>query len=441
MSTTGSTTSSTPGGGGSKTTKTKPGFTSSTNNQMKGGELRASVLSVYDLPTRDQPSHVSISACGATVTTAAPTSRHKDRNSFKFTGATSTDLVLKAKTLEQLYKSHFQVEVVYETKPWLNLFASYKMSQLNVWESTWLVLDLEQAAQATQVATTDAASSLPDSNSGLMEDLPPTIRIKVQLRGPYRPEIAALLGVAQTWFGFMDQVESSVITLGEKTPNLPANKGLLLIPAVPMATAAVVLTPILTGLCVVFLPIFVPVLAALLTVGACLTGTGLVLYGSTSGGRQHVAHMLEPAAQHMLATQSGQSLLYETGPRPSPVSVARVVLPQGMWGRLAVSLAVDAIGSASYLVPVVGEVTDVAWAPLQTCLIIAMYDTTTPHLKYLSFAEEILPFTDFVPSATIGWAAQFGPQLLLQNGKPAAAATTTNASGVPTQLMVPVKKD
>ena len=180
-----------------------------------------------------------------------------------------------------------------------------------------------------------------------------------------------------------------------------------------------------------------PVLAAVLTVAACLAGTGLVLYSSTSGGRQWVSGLIEPAAQTLLKTQSGQSLVYETGPRPTPVSVARVVLPQGMWGRLAVSLTIDAIGSASYLVPVVGEVADIGWAPVQTILIMAMYDTTTPHLKYVSFVEEILPFTDFVPSATIGWAAQFGPQLLLKNN----GSSESTAGGVPTQLTVPVKRD
>lgn len=89
---------------------------SSSSGPNKGGQLRCTILSVYDLPTRDQPSYVSVTACGATVTTAAPTSRHKDRNSFKFSGPTN-DLVLKAKKLEQLYATSFQVEVIYESKP------------------------------------------------------------------------------------------------------------------------------------------------------------------------------------------------------------------------------------------------------------------------------------------------------------------------------------
>ena len=78
-----------------------------------------------------------------------------------------------------------------------------------------------------------------------------------------------------------------------------------------------------------------------------------------------------------------------------------------MWSKLVISLLIDLIGSSSYLLPVVGEGLDIAWAPIQTILIMAMYDPTTPNLKYVSFVEEILPFTDIVPTATIGWMFQF----------------------------------
>jgi hypothetical protein len=88
-----------------------------------------------------------------------------------------------------------------------------------------------------------------------------------------------------------------------------------------------------------------------------------------------------------------------------------------MYQRLILSLFIDLIGSASYLLPVVGEGLDLAWAPTQTILIMAMYDSTSPNLKYVSFLEEILPFTDIVPSATIGWACEFVPGLLNNHSK------------------------
>jgi hypothetical protein len=73
---------------------------------------------------------------------------------------------------------------------------------------------------------------------------------------------------------------------------------------------------------------------------------------------------------------------------------------------------IDFIGSSSYLLPGVGEGFDVAWAPIQTILLMAMYDETMPSLKYISFMEEILPFTDVLPSGTLGWCRQYSPLLL-----------------------------
>ena len=93
-------------------------------------------------------------------------------------------------------------------------------------------------------------------------------------------------------------------------------------------------------------------------------------------------------------------------------------------------LLLDLIGSSSYLIPLVGEGFDLAWAPMQTILIMAMYDGIAPNLKYLSFVEEILPFTDIVPSATIGWAVEFGPQLIdttLQHMPPEITSLTRTA--------------
>jgi hypothetical protein len=88
-----------------------------------------------------------------------------------------------------------------------------------------------------------------------------------------------------------------------------------------------------------------------------------------------------------------------------------------MIGKLIVSLTIDFIGSASYLLPIVGEGFDVAWAPISMVLIGAMYDVSSPALKYFALMEELLPFTDIVPSATLGWMKEFGPGLLEEGKK------------------------
>lgn len=43
------------------------------------------------------------------------------------------------------------------------------------------------------------------------------------------------------------------------------------------------------------------------------------------------------------------------------------------------------------------------------------YDDMMPSLKYISFMEEFLPFTDALPSGMLGWVREYGP-LVLEEG-------------------------
>ena len=105
--------------------------------------------------------------------------------------------------------------------------------------------------------------------------------------------------------------------------------------------------------------------------------------------------------------------MYITGPRPSPVTLAEWTIPNDMFGKLVASLVIDFIGSCSYLIPGAGEAFDIFWAPLQTICITAMYDKANPYIKYVSFAEEMLPFTDALPTACLGWTREFGPAIIM----------------------------
>ena len=80
------------------------------------------------------------------------------------------------------------------------------------------------------------------------------------------------------------------------------------------------------------------------------------------------------------------------------------------WGlgpaaQLLLALFADAIGAMTYLLPLVGELADVVWAPVQAYLVYSMLSNDPAVWSYtsLAFAEEILPFTDIVPSVTIAW--------------------------------------
>lgn len=68
---------------------------------------------------------------------------------------------------------------------------------------------------------------------------------------------------------------------------------------------------------------------------------------------------------------------------------------------LMASLAIDALGMATYLIPALGEAADIVIAPIVSILIYAVHRTTFGAIA--GFLEEIIPFTDIIPSATIIW--------------------------------------
>lgn len=385
------------------------------------GLLEVSILSVYDLPFSEPPSAVILSACGTVATSDGPTSRHKDRNSFRFSNApnssrTATSAntartkyeVQLAAPLAELYQSKLTVKVVYNDRPNQILTADYELKHLRIHESKWLILNLAAASSGTTSLTPNPAAE----EEG---EIAPTIRLKLCLSGPYRPEVASVLGLFQAWFGLVDHIESNAMQVWKTAaPKLPSKKFVLL-PVVPVVTAILVASPVVAGVVMVALPIFLPVVLAILSVIAGLLVTSGLVYSSTRHGREHVGGVFLPFWDSFVHSRSGQMTLYDVGPRPTPVSVSKHFLPEEMWAKLVVSLLIDLVGSSSYLLPIVGEGLDVAWAPMQTVLIMAMYDPTSPNLKYVSFVEEVLPFTDIVPTATIGWACEFLPQILGNN--------------------------
>jgi hypothetical protein len=407
----------------------------------KKGCLEGTVLSVYDLPYSEQPISVTLSACGMTVSSGPPLARHKDRNSYRFATNTAssstdsfkaaadnsdkTDVIKLVAPLRDLYQSDLKIKVIYNDTKY-NLETELPLRQLRVHENKWLILNL---------STTTASTSAPKNNSapegngtttslttasvenGKEEDMspPPTIRIKLKLSGPYRPEIAALVNFTQIWFGIVDKVENGAQSTLQKVPKLPnisnKHRNLLLIPIVPVAAILVVASPIVVGVVALAVPFLLPFAILILGLVATTLISGGIVYVSTKKGRNKLGLTFGPLIEHWIVSRSGQALVYDTGPRPTPVSVCRQILPVGVWSKLWTSLLIDLIGSSSYLLPIVGEGFDLGWAPAQTILIMAMYDDTSPNLKYVSFIEEIMPFTDIIPSATIGWGCEFIPIL------------------------------
>lgn len=71
-------------------------------------------------------------------------------------------------------------------------------------------------------------------------------------------------------------------------------------------------------------------------------------------------------------------------------------------------LVYDAIGMASYAVPVLGPFLDLLWAPYAAKLMSEMYPGKKGKIaSVIVFIEEILPGTDIIPTFTLMWLYTF----------------------------------
>jgi hypothetical protein len=72
--------------------------------------------------------------------------------------------------------------------------------------------------------------------------------------------------------------------------------------------------------------------------------------------------------------------------------------------NLILGILFDAIGMMSFTIPLLGEFSDVVWAPIAGFLMTWMYKGTVGKVGGIfTFLEEIIPFTDFIPSFTLTW--------------------------------------
>lgn len=77
----------------------------------------------------------------------------------------------------------------------------------------------------------------------------------------------------------------------------------------------------------------------------------------------------------------------------------KLVLP-----NIAVCIIMDLVGMASYLFPAIAEFSDIVWAPVSAFIFNKLFGGRLGLIGgVLNFAEEILPFTDIIPSFTIAW--------------------------------------
>jgi len=75
---------------------------------------------------------------------------------------------------------------------------------------------------------------------------------------------------------------------------------------------------------------------------------------------------------------------------------------------LILCIILDIIGYASFAIPGLGELSDVVWAPISGMIFYKMFGGAKGAFGGIfSFVEEILPFTDFIPTFSIMWVWQY----------------------------------
>ncbi|WP_370476677.1 hypothetical protein [Tamlana flava] len=72
--------------------------------------------------------------------------------------------------------------------------------------------------------------------------------------------------------------------------------------------------------------------------------------------------------------------------------------------KLILGILLDAMGYVSFVIPVVGEFSDIVWAPVSGWLMTKLYKGKAGKIAgVITFVEEALPWLDVVPTFTIMW--------------------------------------
>jgi len=69
--------------------------------------------------------------------------------------------------------------------------------------------------------------------------------------------------------------------------------------------------------------------------------------------------------------------------------------------KLVACMGIDLMGDATYFLPALGEAGDAAWAPAAAIALQMMFNANA--LSFLGLAEELMPFSDWIPTACTAW--------------------------------------
>ncbi len=76
--------------------------------------------------------------------------------------------------------------------------------------------------------------------------------------------------------------------------------------------------------------------------------------------------------------------------------------------KLLLSVLLDGIGYVSFIIPGIGEFSDIVWAPVSAYIMTKMYKGKEGKIAgAITFIEEAMPGLDVIPTFTIMWFYTF----------------------------------
>mmetsp|Transcript_65090 Transcript_65090/g.146807 ORF Transcript_65090/g.146807 Transcript_65090/m.146807 type:complete len:432 (-) Transcript_65090:134-1429(-) len=131
--------------------------------------------------------------------------------------------------------------------------------------------------------------------------------------------------------------------------------------------------------------------------------------GGRKGSAGQPVYAYNPAPQALATQPYASEAPYSTpyGPgagQPPPMSPLQRACTPGQVAKLLACLGLDLCGNATYFLPVLGEGFDVAYAPAQAVALKMLFSSNS--VAGIGFFEELLPFTDILPTATVAWCLE-----------------------------------
>lgn len=93
---------------------------------------------------------------------------------------------------------------------------------------------------------------------------------------------------------------------------------------------------------------------------------------------------------------------------PGFLYFSHIVKLSSKYKYLLLGLLFDGIGMLSFVIPGIGEFSDVIWAPIAGWLMTRMYKGRSGQIAgMVTFIEELIPGLDVIPSFTLMWIYSF----------------------------------